>query len=49
MDLSDSMGDDKRNLERLSSKLAETMHNITKYFALGFGSFVDKHVFPFSW
>ena len=49
MDLSDSMRDDKDKLVSISSELAQTMKNITKYFALGFGSFVDKPVFPFSW
>ncbi|XP_032788871.2 integrin beta-PS [Daphnia magna] len=49
MDLSNSMGDDKTQVEKLSSKLAATMRNITRYFSIGFGSFVDKNAFPYSW
>lgn len=46
MDLSDSMGDDKENVVRLGSLLANTMSNITTNYKLGFGSFVDKNVEP---
>lgn len=48
MDLSGSMGDDKANLERLSNNLANKMRSITKYFSIGFGSFADKAIPPFS-
>ena len=49
MDLSNSMKDDKNQVERLGAKLANTMLNITKFFSMGFGSFVDKKVFPYAW
>lgn len=48
MDLSNSMLDDKENLAKLGSKLAETMRNLTTQFKLGFGSFVDKVLMPFA-
>lgn len=47
MDLSNSMHDDKQNLEVLGDLLAETMRNLTTSFKLGFGSFVDKNAVPF--
>jgi len=46
MDLSRSMSDDKGQLERLGDQLAQTMSNMTRFFRLGFGSFVDKNVKP---
>jgi integrin beta 1 len=49
MDLSNSMADDKAKVEILGAKLADTMRNITKLFSMGFGSFVDKDRFPYSW
>nr|CAH0109134.1 unnamed protein product [Daphnia galeata] len=49
MDLSNSMKDDKNQVERLGAKLANTMLNITKFFSMGFGSFVDKKVYPYAW
>ncbi|EFX68653.1 hypothetical protein DAPPUDRAFT_301280 [Daphnia pulex] len=49
MDLSNSMADDKASVEKLGSKLADTMRNITRFFSMGFGSFVDKNRFPYSW
>jgi hypothetical protein len=36
-------------VEKLGSKLADTMRNITRFFSMGFGSFVDKNRFPYSW
>ncbi|XP_063603474.1 integrin beta-PS-like [Penaeus indicus] len=48
MDLSNSMLDDKENLAKLGSKLADTMRNLTTQFKLGFGSFVDKVLMPFT-
>lgn len=47
MDLSNSMNDDKDSLEKLSGRLAQTLSDITIYYSLGFGSFVDKNVLPF--
>nr|CAG4641733.1 EOG090X076T [Eurycercus lamellatus] len=47
MDLSNSMEDDKKNLEILSVQLAQALSEITKYYSLGFGSFVDKETKPF--
>lgn len=47
MDLSNSMKDDKANLEKLGDKMATTMRAITTEFQLGFGSFVDKKTLPF--
>ena len=47
MDLSSSMRDDQEKLVSLGDELARTMRNITRYFKLGFGSFVDKNVVPF--
>lgn len=46
MDLSRSMSDDKDQLEKLGDKLAYTMRNMTRFFRLGFGSFVDKNIKP---
>ncbi|XP_063704151.1 integrin beta-PS-like [Culicoides brevitarsis] len=48
MDLSKSMEDDKNKLSKLGDLLATTMKNITKDFRLGFGSFVDKPLMPFT-
>nr|CAD7453236.1 unnamed protein product [Timema tahoe] len=48
MDLSASMDDDKKNLSSLGDKLAAAMQSITGNFRLGFGSFVDKVVMPFT-
>lgn len=48
MDLSYSMRDDKNNLASLGDRLSTTMRNITSNFRLGFGSFVDKVLMPFT-
>lgn len=48
MDLSSSMEDDKDKLSLLGDLLADTMNNITTNFRLGFGSFVDKVLMPFT-
>uniref|UniRef100_A0A0K8VZT0 Integrin beta n=1 Tax=Bactrocera latifrons TaxID=174628 RepID=A0A0K8VZT0_BACLA len=48
MDLSESMTDDRDNLSKLGSTLAETMRNLTSDFHLGFGSFTDKVIMPFT-
>ncbi|KAG1654968.1 Integrin beta-PS [Nymphon striatum] len=48
MDLSRSMHDDKNKLAELGSLLAADMNKITSNFRLGFGSFVDKVVMPFT-
>ncbi|XP_004521727.1 integrin beta-PS [Ceratitis capitata] len=48
MDLSESMRDDRDNLSILGDMLAKTMRNITADFRLGFGSFIDKAIMPFT-
>lgn len=48
MDLSSSMEDDKEKLSKLGDLLATTMIKITTNFRLGFGSFVDKVLMPFT-
>lgn len=48
MDLSESMKDDKDSLSALGDTLANTMRNITSDFRLGFGSFTDKVIMPFT-
>ncbi|KAJ6634353.1 hypothetical protein lerEdw1_014068 [Lerista edwardsae] len=49
MDLSLSMKDDLENIRNLGTKLAEEMRKLTSNFRLGFGSFVDKNISPFSY
>lgn len=49
MDLSLSMKDDLDNIRSLGTKLAEEMRKLTSNFRLGFGSFVDKDISPFSY
>ena len=49
MDLSLSMKDDLENIRSLGTKLAEEMRKLTSNFRLGFGSFVDKNISPFSY
>ena len=46
MDLSNSMGEHRRNVEKFGSELARKMRDITSNFKLGFGSFVDKDTIP---
>ncbi|XP_065364687.1 integrin beta-PS-like [Calliphora vicina] len=48
MDLSNSMADDKEKLSALGDLLSDTMRNITSNFRLGFGSFVDKVLMPYT-
>ncbi|MEE6515175.1 hypothetical protein FKM82_023712 [Ascaphus truei] len=48
MDLSLSMKDDLDNIRSLGTKLAAEMKKLTSNFRLGFGSFVDKNISPFS-
>ena len=48
MDLSKSMEDDKNRLAELGTALSEAMQKITSNFRLGFGSFIDKTLTPFS-
>ena len=48
MDLSSSMKDDKEKLSKLGDTLAKTMNKITSNFRLGFGSFVDKVLMPYT-
>ncbi|XP_053553213.1 integrin beta-5-like, partial [Bombina bombina] len=49
MDLSLSMKDDLDTIRNLGTKLAAEMKKLTSNFRLGFGSFVDKNVSPFSY
>ncbi|MEQ2306599.1 Integrin beta-5, partial [Ameca splendens] len=49
MDLSLSMKDDLDTMLNLGTKLAEEMGKLTSNFRLGFGSFVDKNMSPFSY
>uniref|UniRef100_A0A673B803 Integrin beta n=1 Tax=Sphaeramia orbicularis TaxID=375764 RepID=A0A673B803_9TELE len=49
MDLSLSMKDDLHTIRNLGTKLAQEMGKLTSNFRLGFGSFVDKNVSPFSY
>ncbi|KAM4698234.1 integrin beta-5 isoform 1-T2 [Rhinophrynus dorsalis] len=49
MDLSLSMKDDLDNIRNLGTKLAAEMKKLTSNFRLGFGTFVDKNVSPFSY
>lgn len=48
MDLSTSMKGSKDKLVNLATSLAETMRSITTDFQMGFGSFIDKPVSPFT-
>uniref|UniRef100_A0A3Q2PH93 Integrin beta n=1 Tax=Fundulus heteroclitus TaxID=8078 RepID=A0A3Q2PH93_FUNHE len=47
MDLSFSMEDDLFRLQTLGDKLAESMGKTTSNLRLGFGSFVDKTIYPY--
>ena len=49
MDLSLSMKDDLHTIRNLGTKLAQEMGKLTSNFRLGFGSFVDKNMSPFSY
>ncbi|TSM68909.1 Integrin beta-5 [Bagarius yarrelli] len=49
MDLSLSMKDDLDTIRNLGTKLAEEMKKLTSNFRLGFGTFVDKNLSPFSY
>uniref|UniRef100_A0A3P9JXN3 Integrin beta n=1 Tax=Oryzias latipes TaxID=8090 RepID=A0A3P9JXN3_ORYLA len=49
MDLSLSMKDDLATIRNLGTKLALEMGKLTSNFRLGFGSFVDKNMSPFSY
>ena len=42
------MKDDKEFLSKLGDTLAKTMNKITSNFRLGFGSFVDKVLMPYT-
>lgn len=48
MDLSNSMKDDKQQLEIVSHDLAEALNNLTDQYQIGFGSFVDKVLLPYT-
>ena len=48
MDLSYSMKDVKETLQNLGRRLEETMRKFTSDFRLGFGSFIDKTVRPYT-
>ncbi|XP_072253637.1 integrin beta-5 [Leuresthes tenuis] len=49
MDLSLSMKDDLNTIRNLGTMLAQEMGKLTSNFRLGFGSFVDKNMSPFSY
>uniref|UniRef100_A0A803J935 Integrin beta n=1 Tax=Xenopus tropicalis TaxID=8364 RepID=A0A803J935_XENTR len=49
MDLSLSMKDDLNTIRNLGTILAAEMKKLTSNFRLGFGSFVDKNISPFSY
>ncbi|XP_055086425.1 integrin beta-5 [Periophthalmus magnuspinnatus] len=49
MDLSLSMKDDLDTIRNLGTTLAHEMGKLTSNFRLGFGSFVDKNMSPFSY
>lgn len=49
MDLSLSMKDDLDTIRNLGTKLANEMGKLTSNFRLGFGTFVDKNMSPFSY
>ncbi|OCT60897.1 integrin beta-5 isoform X2 [Xenopus laevis] len=49
MDLSLSMKDDLDTIRNLGTKLAAEMKKLTSNFRLGFGTFVDKNMSPFSY
>ncbi|XP_053732535.1 integrin beta-5 [Synchiropus splendidus] len=49
MDLSLSMKDDLDTIRNLGTKLAQEMGQLTSNFRLGFGTFVDKNMSPFSY
>ncbi|KAM7406975.1 hypothetical protein PAMA_002941 [Pampus argenteus] len=49
MDLSLSMKDDLDTIRNLGTKLALEMGKLTSNFRLGFGTFVDKNMSPFSY
>ncbi|XP_028663148.1 integrin beta-2 [Erpetoichthys calabaricus] len=48
MDLSYSMKDDLLNVKTLGSKILDALNSITKNSRIGFGSFVDKTVLPYT-
>ena len=49
MDLSLSMKDDLVTIHNLGTKLTEEMSRLTSNFRLGFGTFVNKNISPFSY
>ena len=48
MDLSNSMRDDKDTLARLGNSLKDLLTSHTSNLRLGFGSFVDKTIGPYT-
>nr|QGA72430.1 integrin beta 2 [Eriocheir sinensis] len=48
MDLSQSMKDDKEQLANVSQVLTETLGRLTDQYTIGFGSFVDKVMMPYT-
>jgi len=48
LDLSYSMLGDKETIKGLGKSLEETMRKFTSDFTLGFGSFIDKTVRPYT-
>lgn len=48
MDLSFSMSDDLENIKKLGNKLFSALKGITEHGRIGFGTFVDKTVLPYT-
>ncbi|XP_065835131.1 integrin beta-2-like [Oscarella lobularis] len=48
MDVSNTMADDLERLKKLAEQLNETVSKLTKNYRLGFGTFVDKPILPFT-
>ncbi|TSK92916.1 Villin-1 [Bagarius yarrelli] len=48
MDLSYSMGDDLKNVKNLGIEILKNLQTITRNARIGFGSFVDKTLLPFT-
>ena len=47
MDLSASMGTYKSNLNKAASQIADGISLLTPDYKIGFGSYVDKPLYPF--
>ena len=47
MDLSASMGTYKSNLNKAANEIADGISSLTPDYKIGFGSYVDKPLYPF--